>query len=293
MRGTRWTARLCALIALAAGVLASAQQPADEPPKAFGSGVTPSFEGWFDSADGSHNFLVGYLNRNRARDVDIPIGPNNRIEPGGPDMGQPTHFLAGRQTGLFVVTVPKDFGGQQKLTWTLVVNGETNAIPLRTVPDYVIDPFVEASVRNTPPVLHLFEEKAAGIQGPIAQLAKALSRTTRVAAPLALPVWADDDAHFTNNSSVPLSRPRPPVTLGWSKYRGAGNVAFDKARPALDTLKGGAVDQPYSGKATATATFDAPGEYVLHLTANDFSGVGGGGFLCCWTNALVKVTVAP
>jgi len=293
MRVARWTARTCAVIGLAAGVLVAAQQPADEPPKAFGSGVTPAYDGWFDNADGSHSFLVGYLNRNRAREIDVPIGPNNRIEPGGPDMGQPTHFLPGRQQGLFVVTVPKDFGAQQKLTWTLVVNGETNSIPLRMVPDYVIDPFVEASVHNTPPVLHLFEANAAAIQGPIAQLAKAVSRTTSVAAPLALPLWADDDAHFTNNSSVPLSRPRPPVTLTWSKFRGAGGVAFDKPRPALDTLKGGAVDQPYSGKATATVKFDAPGDYALHVTANDFSGVGGGGFLCCWTNALVKVAVTP
>jgi hypothetical protein len=293
MRRTRWTASACALVALAAAVLAAAQQPADEPPRAFGSGVTPSFEGWFDNADGSHSFLVGYLNRNRAREVDIPIGPDNRIEPGGPDMGQPTHFLPGRQTGLFVITVPKDFGAQQKLTWTLVVNGETNSIPFRMVPDYVIDPFMEVSVHNTPPALRLFEEKAPPLQGPIAQLARAASRAAKVAAPLSLPIWADDDAHFTNNSSVPLSRPRPPVTLVWSKYRGPANVTFDKARPALETLKGGGVDQPYSGKAVATAAFDAPGEYVLHLTANDYSGVGGGGFLCCWTNALVKVSVTP
>ena len=81
--------------------------------------------------------------------------------------------------------------------------------------------------------------------------------------------------------------------MTWTQFRGPARVTFEKARPPLETLKGGAVDQPYSGKATATATFDAPGEYVLHLTANDFSGVGGGGFLCCWTNALVRVAVTP
>ena len=40
---------------------------------------------------------------------DIPIGPNNRIEPGGPDMGQPTHFLPGRQYGMFSIPVPREF----------------------------------------------------------------------------------------------------------------------------------------------------------------------------------------
>jgi hypothetical protein len=31
---------------------------------------------------------------------------------------------------------------------------------------------------------------------------------------------------------------------------------------------------------------------VLHVTANDYSGDGGGGFVCCWTTAMVKVSVS-
>jgi len=42
-----------------------------------------------------------------------------------------------------------------------------------------------------------------------------------------------------------------------------------------------------------TATFAEPGEYVLRVVANDWSGDGGGGFQCCWTNAQVKVSVKP
>ena len=42
---------------------------------------------------------------------------------------------------------------------------------------------------------------------------------------------------------------------------------------------------------SATATFAAPGEYLLRVQANDESGEGGGGFQCCWTNTYVKVTV--
>jgi hypothetical protein len=49
----------------------------------------------------------------------------------------------------------------------------------------------------------------------------------------------------------------------------------------------------YTGKANTTATFSAPGDYILEVTANDLSGVGGGGFQCCWTTAQVKVTVKP
>ena len=74
-------------------------------------------------------------------------------------------------------------------------------------------------------------------------------------------------------------------------YRGAKDVKFESTK--IEALKGGKVGEPYSGKLTTTATFAAPGEYVLELVANDYSGPGGGGEVCCWTTALVKVTVTP
>src|SRR6187399_2859022 len=55
---------------LAAGVMASAGQLPIEPAKQSGTGITPAYEGWYDNPDGSHNFLVGYLNRNRALELD-------------------------------------------------------------------------------------------------------------------------------------------------------------------------------------------------------------------------------
>src|SRR5712672_3016510 len=75
-----------------------------------GSSVTPAYEGWYRDRDGSVRFLVGYFNRNTKQEFDIPAGPDNRIEPGDPDQGQPTHFDAGRQWGVFTLKVPKDFG---------------------------------------------------------------------------------------------------------------------------------------------------------------------------------------
>jgi hypothetical protein len=83
------------------------------------------------------------------------------------------------------------------------------------------------------------------------------------------------------------------VELLWTKYRGPGAVRFEKERPAVDALAGGKVGEPFSGKSTTTARFAVPGEYVLHLTVNDYSGPGGGGEMCCWTTQLVKVTVTP
>ena len=96
----RWIA-----VGLAALGLVWAQQMPLEPPHDSGQSITGAFEGWFPNPDGSLNILVGYYNRNTKQEIDIPPGPNNRIEPGGPDQGQPTHFLPGRQWGMFTIRV--------------------------------------------------------------------------------------------------------------------------------------------------------------------------------------------
>jgi hypothetical protein len=283
---------LCAAGAIASGMLLWGQQ-IPEPRKQFGASVTGAFEGWFANEDGSRSFLVGYFNRNTQQELDIPIGPNNRIEPGGPDLGQPAHFLPGRQYGMFVVPVPKEFTPQDKYTWTIVANGQSTSIPLRLNNDYVVSPFIEIAVGNTPPVIR-FDQNGSTIQGPIATVAQAASRTASLSVPLPLTVWATDDMKYTSNTSAPMTKPRPPVTVTWSKYRGPGTVAFDKAKPEVkQSPSSGSGAPPFSGKATTNVTFSEPGDYVLHVTANDYSGDGGGGFQCCWTTGVMKVSVKP
>ncbi|MCC7177434.1 MAG: hypothetical protein IT177_03500 [Acidobacteria bacterium] len=297
LRDRQFMAKLCAALAVASGVLAggalrAGQQLPSEPPRQFGASITGAFEGWFDDQDGTHNFLVGYLNRNMSRAMDVPIGPNNRIEPGGPDLGQPTHFEPGRKTGMFLVRVPASFTPKDRLTWTIVANGQSTVIPLRLHPDYVVSPFTDVAVGNKPPQLHL-EEQGPALQGPVATLERAVTRTTSAKAPLALTAWVSDDAKYSSGSNAPMKDPPPPVELTWSKFRGPGDVTFDKANPKMEVLEGGQVNQPFRGKATTSARFGAPGEYVLHVVANDYSGDGGGGEVCCWTFGLVKVTVTP
>ena len=285
-------------LALAAGAAALSAQQApilpSEPPRGFGTSITGAFEGWFDNADGSHVFLVGYLNRNRQREVDVPIGPNNRIEPGGPDLGQPTHFMPGRRVGIFTVTVPKEFKPDQRLTWTLTVNGQTTSIPLRMNLDYNVSPFRiqhTSTIANTPPAIRL-EEKGAPIQGPVATgLKPTATRTASMSTPLALDVWADDDASYSTGPGTAPRNPPPPVTITWTHFRGAGKVTFEKDKPEMQKLAGGNIGEPFRGKYSTTAKFSEPGDYLLHVTANDYSGDGGGGEVCCWTTAIVKVTV--
>jgi hypothetical protein len=283
-------ATLGAAAAIACGLLVSAQQLPSEPRRQFGTGITGAFEGWFTDAGGTRSFLVGYLNRNTTQVLDVPVGPNNRIEPGGPDMGQPTHFLTGRRYGMFAVPVPKDFTADQRLTWTIVVNGQSTSIPLRLHPDYVVNPFSEIAANNTPPVLQ-FEQNGPPIQGPVASLVTALTRTTKVSTALPLTLLASDDEKYSSGTGAPQRNPPPPVRLTWSKFRGPGAVMFDKSNPGVDKVPGGKAS--FTGKSTVTVTFAEPGDYVLHVTANDYSGDGGGGFQCCWTTAMVKVAVTP
>jgi hypothetical protein len=269
---------LCA-VALAAWTLrAAAQAPAPlplEPLKDSGQSMTGAFEGWYENADGTLTLLVGYFNRNRTQTLDIPVGPNNRIEPGDPDRGQPTHFLPRRQWGVFTITVPKDFG-KNRLTWTIVANGQTTVIPMHLDPLWIVEPLKDAGIGNTPPSVR-FEPGGPAYQGPPDKAGPVLA--ARANQPLPLTVWVSDDG-----IRPPEARPRPgpPATVSWSKYRGPGPVTFEKAAPVVDEK---------DGNATTTATFTVPGEYVLRLQANDQSGNGGGGFQCCWTNVHVKVSV--
>ena len=257
-----------------------------EPLHESGQSVTGAFEGWFKNADGSFSLLAGYFNRNLKEELDIDVGPNNRIEPGGPDRGQPTHFLPRRQWGVFRIIVPKDFGSN-KLNWTLVANHQTTVIPLSLDPLWEISPFSEASMGNTPPVLK-FGQSGPTVQGP---LAMNISLTATVGSPLTLTAWVEDDAKVLPGSrNVPKT---PPATLWYSKFRGPGEVTFDKDKPPIEKEEGSTSTAKFSGKATTTAKFSAPGDYVLLVVANDWSGDGGRGFQCCWTTGQVKVTVKP
>jgi hypothetical protein len=276
--------RICVLW-LACATLALGQATVlPEPARDSGSSITGAFEGWFKNPDGSFSLLLGYYNRNRKQEVDIPVGPNNALEPGGPDRGQPTHFMPGRGWGLFTVKVPADFG-DNKITWTIVANGKTTVIPAGLKPEWEISPFMEAAVGNTPPVLS-FEEHGPTVQGPRGLI---VERTGKVGEPLPLTVWVSDDAKFTSSSGAKPKKMGAPVTLRWIPYRSAGRVAFSAERPEVQKLE--RPDAPFSGTATTTVTFSEPGEYVLHVTANDYSGEGGSGFQCCWTTGQVKVVV--
>ena len=274
--------------AVIGGALVAAQTPQTsatpsgplplEPNKERGTSVTPAYEGWYANPDGSFSILLGYYNRNGKQPLDIPVGPNNKIEPGPVDQGQPTYFEVGRQWGVFVVKVPKDFG-KKTITWTVTANGETQSIPFALNNPYNVAPLKEIGMGNEPPKLS-FTEGGPKFAGP--PVTTAASLTGKAKTPIPVTMWVEDPKGKDQEGGGRGRGAASVATVSLHKFRGPGTVTFDKTR--LSVTKQGE-------QVTANATFSDPGEYVLRVQANDESGEGGAGFQCCWTNAYVKVTV--
>ena len=124
-----------------------------------GQAVQPIFEGWSKTADGGFTMHFGYLNRNYVETISVPVGPDNNIQPGGPDRGQPTFFYQRIRRSQFGVSVPRDWG-KKELVWTLTVHGETEKAIGWLQPEWEIDPVrggraTASGPKNQPPVVAL------------------------------------------------------------------------------------------------------------------------------------------
>jgi hypothetical protein len=238
-----------------------------------GQNVAPVFEGWEPNPDGTISIYFGYMNRNWKEEVDIPVGPNNFFEPAPQDRGQPAHFLPRRHKQIFSVVVPKDFPVDRTLVWTLTIRGKTERVPASLKPEQQIDVSRETATGNLRPKIDV---------GPA--LAATVGRS------LTLAVTVTDDGipkvrrpqGSTAHSQDIFAGPN----VQWSKYRGPGAVTFSQTAVPLS-----------DGKATTTATFSEPGEYVIQALADDGSvlaqsqGQNVPGYSCCWTTGTIKVTV--
>lgn len=295
--------------ALAGGTPASAQYPM-APIKASGQSVSPVFEGWYRTPDGSYALSFGYFNRNSEEVIDVPVGPDNFVSPGEANQGQPTRFYARRHWGVFAIILPQNFfATNRSVVWTLKLRGETYAIPGHIRPDWQIEAIDgEGGTNNTPPELR-FAEAGPVARGPGGFTAGPVR--ARVGEPTTVTVWATDE----NRLAAPVAgagRGGTPVTLTWFVHQGAGEVKFGtpaarvtQTAPPASTTGGastgggragrGAAQPPlFVGSASTTATFSAPGTYVLRVRANDASGVDNAGHAqCCWTNGFVRVIVTP
>lgn len=236
-----------------------------------GQDVAPAFEGWERNADGSYNFVFGYLNRNYDEQVDIPIGPENAFDSGPQDRGQPTHFYVRRQRFIFRVTVPRDWEKTRKLTWTLTSHGRTNQAKGWLQPEWELNPDV-ISENNGGGVLEA-GNKPPTISGSIFEtviLPNALTLSTTATddgLPKPRPRRTPSPDAAAAAAAAAAANPDTPVRqteglrIRWIHYRGAGKVTFDPERstptftiPTTQTTK---------------VSFSAPGTYVVRAFAGD------------------------
>ena len=263
--------------------LASAQVASVSGPQ----NIAPAYEGWEQNPDGSFNLLFGYLNRNWDEELDVPIGPENRIEPGEPDRGQPTHFLPRRNRFIFRIRVPADFG-EQELVWTLTSNGQTERAYGTLKRDYFIDDIVIMNNNGAGGAAGGMYNISENV-GPELRVDGNTTRHVRVGQPVALTTHASDDG-------IPKLRRMPKPRLGlsvggtpnsasglrfaWFVYRGSGSVAFDPpqfkvwedSRPGADSPWAhgwGPPPIPEENKWVVQASFAEAGTYVLRALAHD------------------------
>ena len=261
----------------------------------FGQHIEPAYEGWRPNADGTFSFMFGYMNENWTEQPDVAIGDNNFFSPGDADRGQPTHFLPRRNRFTFEVVVPSDWG-ERELVWTLNVNGIERKAYATLKDDYLVDNMVIASETGSLGAGTSSPESRANIP-PVVTIQGDDIRTARLGEEMSFVTQVIDDGlpkarreSTTSESDLQRRMMRPPtrITVGkvnglflsWNKYRGPGNVTFDPPmpKPWEDTRTSanspwGALwlppEAPEDGLYEVTATFDAPGTYILWGRADD------------------------
>jgi hypothetical protein len=156
-----------------------------------GQTIQPVYEGWEQNPDGTFSMLFGYLNRNYEETPHIPVGADNAFSPGPQDRGQPTHFYTRRQSFVFRVTVPADWG-RKDLVWTVNHNGKALTAIGTLARNWTLDEGVWRANRGAGIDGRLGAEMAPN-ERPAIRLVGSGNITAGVREPVTVTVTATDD----------------------------------------------------------------------------------------------------
>ena len=278
------------LLVSAAGIPGSAQTTYSS-----AQNVQPAFEGWERNPDGTFNMVFGYLNRNYIEELEIPVGPDNSFAPGPADRGQPTHFYPRRQSFVFKVQVPADWGEKTDLVWTVTHNGRTSTAVGRLWPVWELDEFVWLANRTgeiharpvgtavgarRPPSIHVVGDdkvkvtlpenvvltvSASGAGEPARRPQRAASQAPPEPTPGTLSIngvpWTDLRVGAVTQDMVRWRLAQETgLAVSWLHYRGPGKITFDPQAVPVNSD---------GGQARTTVRFSEPGTYVVRAVADN------------------------
>jgi hypothetical protein len=216
-----------------------------------GQNIAPAYEGWEQDPDGSKYFVFGYMNRNWVEEIDLAPGPDNSIMPGGPDQGQPTHFLPRRNRFLFRVPVPKNFTDKDEMIWSLTAHGVTEKAWASLRQDYLLDDVVKASetgslgAGTSSPEIRANKHPVVTVEGP-----KTL--TAKVGEPLTITTIVKDDGIPRSRQAQQLAALfGPPGRGGAAAAPAAGRGAAPGGPNVAAVLSGRATPEELAAAAEA------------------------------------------
>jgi hypothetical protein len=263
-----------------------------------GQPVIPIFDGWVPEADGTASLCFGYHNLNFDEALEIPIGPNNYIEPERYNGLQPTYFnpvpfdATRRQHHYCVFSINVPQGGGEDIVWTLRRDYRDYSVPAHSGSnEYRVEDIYFPTDRaerggSVAPIVRFVEP--AGPAGGIGKGSRGGERVGPVTATVGQPVTLTLAVEQPTANEYPelATYEGGPRTfeVTWQKYSGPPDIL------GVVTFSDNFIEVgPVEGTATTEATFQEPGDYVLLVQ------VLGGGYenQCCWTNGYVEVHVNP
>ncbi|MBL4580909.1 MAG: hypothetical protein JKY29_03745 [Gammaproteobacteria bacterium] len=264
--------------------------------KASGDLVGPMFNGWIKNPDNSVTMIFGFVNRNREAIVDIPLGPNNYIEPAMFDGAQPTHFpvysrrgfIGIQERGVFAVTVPPEMAGTEVI-WTLKHEGYSYSIPGRATSTAYEMSAGEQALGSLNPTIRFDMDGEVSIdrEGFYAE-----SITASVGKPVTLTAYAQDRGNRSDYEE--LEQTIFPLGTEWIMHQGPARPDFSSEKiTGRDRAKANEGMSDWTTVQTE-ATFWEAGEYIVRLRVDNFEAPDSKfDNQCCWSNAYIPVTVTP
>ena len=265
-----------------------------------GEAVAPMFNGWIKNEDGSVRMIFGFANTNREDIVDVPLGPNNHIEPAMFDGAQPTHFpvyqrrgfVGLQERGAFAVTLPADMAGTE-VVWTLTHAGHSYSVPGRATSTAYEMSDGERALGTLKPAIRF---NLNGSESDDMEGIYAARITTSVGDPVTLSAYIQDRG---NRADYEVEQLLFPLGTAWILHQGPAVPDFEQAEitgreRAEEAGESGASGSNGWTEVTTQATFPEPGEYVIRLRVDNFTAPDSQfDNVCCWSNAYVPVTVTP